>query len=156
MPASITPPLRAAVERLKHAASISGICFGWRRQVLLNLTPYQDFRVERLLDVFHDARGHFSKADRDVDTLWFGFDGIYMLALSSRECTLILLHSRAHEVDFLKKAALTMLDDCQLLLESVLNPGEDLLSHSGTERLQMSEDLGLSSGQTTHLLPRST
>ena len=155
MPASITPPLRAAVERLKHAASINGICFGWRRQVLLNLTPYQDFRVDRLLDLFHDARAHFAKADREVDTLWFGFDGIYLLALASRECSLLLLHSRSHEVDFIKKAALTMLDDCQLLLDSVLNPGEDLLAHSGTERLALNEGTEISSGQTTHLIPRS-
>lgn len=151
MPASITPSLRSAVERLKHGGSLSGVCFGWRRQVLLNLTPYQDFRIDRLLDVLHDAREHFRNGDREVDTFWFGFDGAFLLSVTHGECTLALLHTRAHEVDFLKKAALTLLDDCQLLIDSLLTPGEDEVSGADTEHLM--ED-GLTAHET-HLIPRN-
>lgn len=150
MPASITPSLRSAVERLKHGGSISGVCFGWRRQTLLNLTPYQDFRVDRLLDLLNDAREHFKRGDRDVDTLWYGFDGAFLLAVTHGECTLAILHTRAHEVDFLKKAALTLLDDCQLLIGALLNPGED--EASGTDTTHMMED-SVSHGET-HLIHR--
>jgi hypothetical protein len=135
MPASITPSLRSAVERLKHGGSISGICFGWRRQTLLNLTPYQDFRIDRLLALLNDARGHFKNGERDVDTFWFGFDGAFLLAVTHGDCTLAIIHTRAHEIDFLKKAALTLLDDCQLLIASLLNPGQD--SVAGTDTTPM-------------------
>jgi len=151
MPASITPSLRSAVERLKHGGSISGVCFGWRRQVLLNLTPYQDFRIDRLLDVLHDAHEHFHNGDRQVDTFWFGFDGAFLLSVTHGECTLAVIHTRAHEVDFLKKAAITLLDDCQLLIDSLLNPGEDEASGADTEHLS-DEDF---SQQETNLIPRN-
>jgi hypothetical protein len=151
MPASITPSLRSAVERLKHGGSISGVCLGWRRQALLNLTPYQDFRVDRLLDVLLDARNHFQNGDRQVDTFWFGFDGAFLLCVTHGDCTLAIIHTRAHEVDFLKKAALTLLDDCQLLIDSLLNPGEDEISGASTEHLTDDEI----SHQETNLIPRN-
>lgn len=151
MPATISPSLRSAIERLKHAGSLSGICLGWRRQLLLNLTPYQDFRIERLLDVLHDAREHFRSSEREVDTFWFGFDGVFLLAVAHQECALVLLHTRAHEVDFLKKAGLTLLDDCQLLISSLLNPGED--ATSGADTTHLNEDTA-QSGIETHLIPR--
>jgi hypothetical protein len=152
MPASITPSLRAAIERLKHAGSISGICLGWRRQILLNLTPYQDFRIDRLLDLLHDARDHFRSSDRQVDTFWFGFDGVFLLSVAFHDCNLVLLHTRAHEVDFLKSAALTLLDDCQLLVNALLNPSDDAISGMETEKMENPEEY---SGQETNLIPRN-
>lgn len=149
MPASITPSLRSAVERLKHGGSLSGICFGWRRQILLNLTPYQDFRIERLLDLLNDAREHFEKGDRNVDTFWFGFDGAFLLAVSRGDCTLAIIHTRAHEVDFLKRSALTLLEDCQLLIDTLLNPGDDDVS--GTDTAHLAQDLPAQG--TTHFIP---
>ncbi len=151
MPATITPSLRSAVERLKHAGSLSGICLGWRRQLLLNLTPYQDFRIERLLDALHHARDHFRSSDREVDTFWFGFDGVFLLAVAHQDCALVLLHTRAHEVDFLKKAGLTLLDDCQLLIGSLLNPGEDAPANTDTTRMEEDE---APAPHETHLIPR--
>lgn len=151
MPASITPSLRSAVERLKHGGSISGVCFGWHRQTLLNLTPYQDFRIDRLLDLLNDAREHFKNGDRDVDTFWYGFDGAFLLAVTHGDCTIALIHTRAHEVDFLKQAALTLLDDCQLLIGALLNPRED--DASGTAATHILKDDSVH-GQT-NLIPRS-
>ncbi len=152
MPASISPSLRSAIERLKHAGSLSGICLGWRRQLLLNLTPYQEFRIERLLDVLLDARDHFRSSDREVDTFWFGFDGVFLLSVAHEDCVLVLLHTRAHEVDFLKKAALTLLDDCQLLISSLLNPGEDVPAGADTTRMNNDDE---APHQGTHLIPRA-
>ena len=151
MPATLSPSLRSAVERLKHAGSLSGVCLGWRRQLLLNLAPYPDFRIERLLDALHDAREHFRSTEREVDTFWFGFDGVFVLAVAHHDCVLVLLHTRAHEVDFLKKAGLTLLDDCQLLISSLLNPGDD--ATAGPDTTRMEEDAA-PGHQETHLIPR--
>jgi hypothetical protein len=153
MPASITPSLRSAVERLKHAGSISGVALGWRRQLLLNLTPYENFRVERLLDVQQDAREHFRSSDREVDTFWHGFDGVFLLCITHGDCSLAILHTRAHEVDFLKSAGLTLLDDCQLLISALFNRATDEDSGAATE--QINNDELPPSHQETHFIPRS-
>lgn len=123
MAATITPSLRSALERLKHAGAVNGILLGWRRQVLLNLLPNEDFRAERLLQTVHDAQNHFaSGGDRLVNTFWFGYDTCHALVVFRKECTLVILHTRAEEGDFLRRSAQTFLDDTQLLIESILNP----------------------------------
>ena len=123
MAANITPSLRAAMERLKNGGAINGLMLGWRRQVLLNILPFEDFRAERLLHVIHDARDHFSSGgDRHVQTFWYGYDSCHVLVCYREECTLVILHTRAEEADFLKRAAGTFMEDCQLLLDSLLNP----------------------------------
>lgn len=123
MAATITPSLRSALERLKHAGAVNGLLLGWRRQVLLNLLPNEDFRAERLLQTVHDAQNHFaSGGDRLVNTFWFGYDACHALVVFRKECTLVILHTRAEEGDFLRRSAQTFLDDTQLLIESLLNP----------------------------------
>lgn len=126
MAASITPSLRSALERLKHAGSVNGLMLGWRRQILINLLPFEEFRVERLLQALRDARSHFgSGGDRDVKSFWFGYEGIFVLALFQGECMLVTLHTHASEVDFLRRAGLTFLEDTQLLVHALLNPSTD-------------------------------
>ncbi|MBL9131974.1 MAG: hypothetical protein JNG86_12285 [Verrucomicrobiaceae bacterium] len=138
MAATITPSLRSALERLKHAGAVNGMLLGWRRQILINLLPYEDFRAERALQVLLDGHGHFASGERDVRTFWFGFEGVYALALFQGECTLLILHTHAAEVDFLRKSARTFLDDTQLLIDALLHPSEDArddtvpLSEDGT------------------------
>jgi hypothetical protein len=125
MAATITPSLRSALERLKHAGAVNGILLGWRRQILLNLLPYEDFRAERALQALLDARGHYAGGEREVRTFWFGYEGVFALALFHGESTLLVLHTMAAEVDFLRKAARTFLEDTQLLVDALLNPAED-------------------------------
>jgi len=126
MAASITPSLRSALERLKHAGSVNGLLLCWRRQILINLLPFEEFRAERILQVVHDARAHFaSGGDRDVTTFWFGYEGVFVLALFHGECLLITLHTHAAEVDFLRRAGLTFLEDTQLLVQTLLQPSPD-------------------------------
>jgi len=123
MAANITPSLRSALERLKHGGSVNGILLGWRRQVLINLLPYEEFRAERLLHAVHDAQDHFaSGGDRAVHTFWFGYDICHALVVFRRDCTLVILHTRAEEGDFLRRAAQTFLEDSQLLMDVLLNP----------------------------------
>lgn len=126
MAAIITPSLRSALERLKNGGAVSGILLGWRRQVLLNLLPFEDFRAERLLQTIHDGRDHFaSGGDRLVQTFWFGFDTCHALVTFRQDSTLVILHTRAEEGDFLRRAAETFLEDSQLLLDSLLNPSAE-------------------------------
>jgi len=147
MKANLTPSLRAALERLKHAGSVSGIAFGWRRQLLINLTPYQDFRMETVLDIVHNAGQHFATSEREVDTFWFGYEGVQMLTLRHRDSMLILLHTRLHEVDAIRSAGLTMLEDSQLLISDLLNPR---LDHSGDETQQLEVDLMGTADRSEH------
>lgn len=134
MAATITPSLRSALERLKHAGSVNGLLLGWRRQILINLLPYEDFRAERALHMLLDAGGHFaSGGDREMKSFWFGFEGVFALALFHGETTLLILHTQAAEVDFLRSAASTFLDDTQLLVDAVLSPQD--ADNEDTQRL---------------------
>ena len=146
MAATITPTLRAALERLKHGGAINGILLGWRRQILVNLLPYEDFRAERVLQVLLDAHGHYATGERDVRRFWFAFEGVFALALFRGECTVLILHTHAAEVDFLAKAAGTFLEDTQLLLDALLNPSEN---DDDTQPLLPQEEANL-----TKLIPR--
>ncbi len=123
MSAQISPSLRSAMERLKNGGAVNGMLLGWRRQTLLNLLPYEDFRAEKLLLAVHDAHDHFgSGGDRYVQTFWFGYDTCHALVVFRGDCVLVILHTRAEEADFLRRAAQTFLDDSQLLIDALLNP----------------------------------
>ncbi|MBE2285146.1 MAG: hypothetical protein IAE77_16925 [Prosthecobacter sp.] len=158
MAASITPSLRSALERLKHAGSVNGLLLCWRRQILINLLPFEEFRAERLLQVIHDARAHFaSGGDRDVTTFWFGYEGVFILALFHGECLLVTLHTHASEVDFLRRAGLTFLDDTQLLVQTLLQPSpDDEISREETQPLGQvgSDGLPPEGSGPTKVIPR--
>jgi hypothetical protein len=61
MATAITPSLRASLEKLKHAGAVNGLCLSWRRQVLVSLMPFEEFRVEQLVQTLNDAREHFQR-----------------------------------------------------------------------------------------------
>lgn len=155
MAALLTPSLRSAMERLKHAGSVNGLLLGWRRQLLLNLLPFEDFRAQRLLASVQDAHDHFSSnGDRSVKTFWFGYDVCHILVCSKGETTLVILHTRADEVDFLRRAGETFLEDTQFLFDSVLNPSAPTANEGEeTQRLfdEEDEDATQNSGRTNFI-----
>ena len=121
MASAITPSLRASLERLKHAGAVNGLCLAWRRQILVSLMSYEDFRVEQLVHTLNDARDHFqSNGGRGVESLWMAFMDVHALAVFKDDCTLIMLHIRPEEADFLNGAAKTFLNDAQLLVAAAL------------------------------------
>ncbi len=150
MAAKINPSLRASIERLKHAGAVNGICLGWRRQVLLNLLPFGEFRAERVLHMLIDAREHFQGGGRTVETLWFGYEGVHLLAIFQGECILVILHSRANDVDFLAHAGLTFLNDGQVLINAALNPTAD----DGEDTQPIEKEPAAGEGGRTNLIPR--
>jgi hypothetical protein len=127
MATAITPSLRASLERLKHAGTVNGVCLAWRRQVLVSLMPYEDFRTEQLVQVLNDARDHFqsSPGDRAIDSFWMAFMDVHVLSVFSGECAVIFLHVRPEEADFLTAAAKTFLHDTQLLVAAALSPSSE-------------------------------
>ena len=135
MAVKIAPSLRSALERMKHAGAVNGICLAWRRQVLVNLLPYEDFRAEKLVHAVRDAHEHFAGGGREVKTFWFGFEGVHVLALKRQDALLLVLHSRAVEADFIASAAEVLLDDCQLLIDAALNPSGSNAETHETQRL---------------------
>ena len=121
MASAITPSLRASLERLKHAGAVNGLCLAWHRQLLVSVMPFEDFRVEQLVHTLNDARDHFqSNGGRDVESLWMAFMDVHVLAVFNDDCTLIVLHIRPEEADFLAGAAKTFLNDAQLLVAAAL------------------------------------
>jgi hypothetical protein len=152
MAAKITPSLRASLERLKHAGALNGLTLGWRRQILVNLLPYADFRAEKVLHLLLDAREHYSQGGRTVQNLWFAFEGVQMLAVFSGDSTLILLHSRAADVDLLCQAGLTFLSDSQLLVNAAIHPSIE--DGRDTQRLSVDTQSSAEHGHT-NLIPKS-
>lgn len=141
MAAHITPSLRASLERLKNGGAVNGILLGWRRQVLLNLLPYETFRADKLLQTLHDARDHFgSGGDRLVQTFWFGYDTCHVLAVFRGDCLLVILHARAEEGDFLRRAGQTFLEDSQLLMDALLNPSQESGDDAKSQRRDSWDD----------------
>lgn len=123
MSSAITPSLRASLERLKHAGSINGLCLAWRRQILVNLMPFEEFRVEQLVQTVNDTRDHFqSGGGRLLDTLWIGFADVHALTVFGNDISLTLLHTRGDESDFLTGVAKTFLSDAQLAIDMILSP----------------------------------
>ena len=126
MASAITPSLRASLERLKHAGAVNGLCLAWRRQILVSLMPYEDFRVEQLVQSLNDARDHFqSSGQRQIESLWMAYLDVHVLCVFNGDCALIALHVRPEEADFLKGAAKTFLNDAQLLIAAALGSAED-------------------------------
>ena len=135
MATHIVPSLRSALERLKHAGAVNGICLAWRRQTLASLLPYEDFRTEKLIHAVREAREHFATGGHNVETFWFGFEGVHLLATFRGDCLLIVLHSAAADVEFLASVSMTFLNDTQLLVDATLNPSGT--EHEGVETQQL-------------------
>jgi hypothetical protein len=120
---AITPSLRASLERLKHAGTINGLALTWRRQTLVSLMPFEDYRVEQLVHVLSDAREHFqSSGGRTIGSFWMAFPDVHILSVFSGDVGLVMLHVRPEESDFLTGMAQTFLNDAQLLVAAALSP----------------------------------
>lgn len=152
MAIKIVPSLRAALERLKHAGSVNGLCLAWRRQIIINLMPFQDFRVEQAIHSLQEAREHYAGGGHEVQNFWFGFDGVHLLGCFKDDISLMVLHSRAVEADFIARAAQAFLEDSQLLVNAALNPSGSNTRESDTQRL---DDLLPDHGGGTNLMPRA-
>ncbi len=152
MATKIVPTLRASLERLKHAGAINGLCLGWRRQVLVNMLPYEGHRADRIMQDLHAAREHFAAGGRDIRTFWFGYEGVHALAVFRDECTLLILHSHTPDVDFLAQAGQSFLEDAQFLINAVLNPSESGISEADTQELI--DDAHTPMSSPTHLIGR--
>jgi hypothetical protein len=123
MASAITPSLRASLEKLKHAGAVNGLCLSWRRQALVSLMPYEDFRVEQLIQTANDAREHFERdGTRMIESLWMAFMDVHVLCVFSGETALIALHIRPEEADLIASAARTLLSDTQILVAAALGP----------------------------------
>jgi hypothetical protein len=134
MASAITPSLRASLERLKHAGAVNGLCLAWRRQILVSLMPYEDFRVEQLVQSLNDARDHFqSSGQRAIESLWMAYLDVHVLCVFDADCALIALHVRPEEADFLTGAAKTFLNDAQLLIAAALGSASDQEGEPNTE-----------------------
>lgn len=107
---SIQGPLSA----LRNAGTVSGLCLTRGTEVLINMLPYSDRRVEDLASVIDDVFYYFENSRRDVDQFAFGFDGANMVVVTEGDFRLLIVHLLADEIDFIAKAARAFLIDFQL------------------------------------------
>jgi hypothetical protein len=141
MASAITPSLRAGLERLKHAGAVNGLCLAWRRQVLVSLMPYEEFRVEQLVQSLNDARDHFQgNGQRSIESFWMAYFDVHVLCVFDGDCALIVLHVRPEEADFLNGAAKTFLHDAQLLIAAALGAGPAPAGESAEEEGHHNEE----------------
>jgi hypothetical protein len=131
---AITPSLRASMERLKHAGAVNGLCLAWRRQVLVNLMPFEDFRIEQVIQTLNDSRDHFQgSGTRAIDSIWMGFLDVHVLAVFAGDISVIILHTRQEESDYLTGVVKTFLNDAQLLIAAALSPTNQETTEEGQD-----------------------
>lgn len=154
MATTLAPSLRASLERMRHAGAINGLCMGWRRQVLVNLLPYEGHRAEKMIHDIADAREHFTAGGRALETFWFGYEGVHALVVFRDDCCLVILHSRTADVDFLAKAGHSFLEDSSVLVNAVLYPTGELGGEADPLRLGDDDETEPLSAITTNLIGR--
>ena len=86
-----------------------------------------------------------------MQTFWFGYDICHALVVFRGECVLVILHTRAEEADFLRRAAQTFLEDSQLLIDALLNPSP---VDGGETQLLTEDELHAADGQPINLISR--
>jgi hypothetical protein len=107
---SIQGPLSA----LRNAGTVSGLCLIRGTEVLINMLPFSDHRVEETASVIDDVFYYFESSHREVDQFAFGFDGANMVVVTEGDFRLLVIHMLAEEVDFIAKAARAFLIDFRL------------------------------------------
>ncbi|MCB1064129.1 MAG: hypothetical protein KDN20_14565 [Verrucomicrobiae bacterium] len=107
---SIEGPLSA----LRNAGTVCGVCLARGSEVLVNLFPFSESRINDMVNAIDDIQGFFRKNGRDVNQMSFGYDGGCLCIVEDDEFRLIVMHMLADEVDFIAKASLAFLADFHL------------------------------------------
>lgn len=107
---SIQGPLSA----LRNAGTVCGVCLARETEVLVNLFPYSEDRINDMVAAVEEVRDFFSEKGRSVDQMSLGFDGGCLCVIEDGEFRLIVMHLSPEEVDFIAKAARAFLADFQL------------------------------------------
>ncbi|MFV1995776.1 MAG: hypothetical protein ACC661_10095, partial [Verrucomicrobiales bacterium] len=107
---SIQGPLSA----LRNAGTVCGVCLTRGSEILVNLFPFSESRVNSVVSAIDEIQGYFQQQQRKVDQMSLGYDGGCLCVVEDDEFRLIVMHMLADEVDFIAKAARAFLADFQL------------------------------------------
>ncbi len=107
---SIQGPLSA----LRNAGTVCGVCLTRGTEILVNLFPFSESRINDMVSAIEDIQTFFRQNNRQVDQMSFGYDGGCLCIVEDDEFRLIVMHMLADEVDFIAKASLAFLADFQL------------------------------------------
>lgn len=107
---SIQGPLSA----LRNAGTVCGVCLARETEVLVNLFPYSEERINDVVAAVEEVGRFFAEKGRSVDQMSLGFDGGCLCVVEDGEFRLIVMHLSPEEVDFIAKAARAFLADFQL------------------------------------------
>ncbi len=107
---SIQGPLSA----LRNAGTVCGVCLARGAEVLVNLFPYSEARINDMMSAVDDIQRFFREHGRQVDQMSFGFDGGCVCVVEDDEFRLVVMHMLADEVDFIAKASRAFLADFHL------------------------------------------
>lgn len=107
---SIQGPLSA----LRNAGTVCGVCLVRGPEILVNLFPFSEARINDMVTAVDDIQSFFVRKGRNIDQMSFGYDGGCICVVEDDEFRLIVMHMLADEVDFIAKAARAFLADFQL------------------------------------------
>ncbi len=107
---SIQGPLSA----LRNAGTVCGVCLVRGPEILVNLFPFSEARINDMVTAVDDIQAFFVRKGRSIDQMSFGYDGGCICVVEDDEFRLIVMHMLADEVDFIAKASRAFLADFQL------------------------------------------
>ena len=124
---SIQGPLTA----LRHAGSVCGVCLVRGTELVVNLFPFSEDRMNEVVALVDDISGFLANQGRQVDQLCFGYDGGSLVIVTDEDYRLIVMHMHPDEVDFIAKAARAFLVDFQVGLFAERLGGADSRLNGG-------------------------
>ena len=107
---SIQGPLSA----LRNAGTVCGVCLSRGSEVLVNLFPYSEDRINAVVHAIEEVRTSYQEKGKSIDQMSLGFDGGCLCLVEDGEFRLMVMHMLPDEVDFISKAARAFLADFQL------------------------------------------
>ena len=107
---SIQGPLSA----LRNAGTVCGVCLARGPEILVNLFPFSEARINDMVSAIDDIQQFFVRKGRNIDQMSFGYDGGCICVVEDDEFRLIVMHMLADEVDFIAKASRAFLADFHL------------------------------------------
>lgn len=128
---SIQGPLTA----LRNAGTVSGVCLVRGTELVVNLFPFSENRVNEVVTLIDDILLFLADKGRQIDQLCFGYDGGNLVIVSDDDYRLIIMHMHPDEIDFIAKAARAFLIDFQVgLFAEQLSGRDPRMAGSGLRR----------------------
>lgn len=110
----ISPTYQKSLAALRQAGSVFGLVFLKGEECLFRDTPYAEKTLDDFVATLDDICRYLAQEGRSPDQLAFGYDGGNVLVLLSGEFRLVAFHHRSDELDFIARAARSLMKDFEM------------------------------------------